>query len=409
MKQGKKSSFIKDLFTSNEKILAEWIDEKAGVKLNGNRVEDISINNPREFWKGVFKGDLGLGEAYMKGYWDTKSIDKLVRKIATADLSDNIPINPKLILRALKERLLDFHFLTVLFKRRFTDQGSKTRAKEVGEKHYDLGNDLYETMLGKSMVYTCALWRKARDLTSAQIAKMDLLGEKLRLKPGMSVLDIGGGFGSLAIHLAKKYGVRVVNIGIAKQQLKKADELAAKANLPQVNGKPAVENRFLRYQDLKPNEKFDRVISVEMIEAVSSKYLAYFMKKVAGVLKDGGLFVLQTIGLNIASRPSESWITTYIFPNGRLHSLRELVRSVEGLFTIDHLENIQDSYVPTLKAWAKNFDDNWKILKYKYGDKTKPEYKGKFYRMWKLYLLGCAGMFEAKKMQLWQIVLSKGA
>ena len=261
------------------------------------------------------------------------------------------------------------------------------RAFQVGEKHYDTGNDLFTLMLGKTMAYSCGYWRDAKNLDQAQEAKFDLICRKLNLQKGQKVLDIGCGWGSFAYHAAKNYGVNVVGISVSKEQIKFAKQLC--------KGLP-VEFRLQDYREL--NEKFDHIISIGMFEHVGVKNYREFLKISKNCLKKDGLFLLHTIGSLKSGNRMEPWLDKYIFPNSMLPSLKQITSSAEGLFVIEDVHNFGPDYDKTLMEWHKNFNKNWPKLKNKYGEK--------FYRMWNYYLLSCAATFRARKSQLWQIVLS---
>jgi cyclopropane-fatty-acyl-phospholipid synthase len=244
-------------------------------------------------------------------------------------------------------------------------------------------------MLGKYMQYSCGYWKSAQTLDEAQAAKMDLIGQKLKLEPGMKVLDIGCGFGTLAYYLAQNYGVTVVGCSISKEQTKYGESLCK--SLP-------VEFRLCDYRDL--NEKFDRIVSVGMFEHVGAKNYREFFEVANRCLKDDGLFVLQTIGNNHNSvNGFDMWSHKYIFPNGRIPYYTEVCKTIEGLWIVEDWQNFGYDYSRTLACWEDNFDKAWPDLSTKYGDK--------FYRMWKIYLNFAQGYFATRSFQLWQIVLSK--
>jgi cyclopropane-fatty-acyl-phospholipid synthase len=203
----------------------------------------------------------------------------------------------------------------------------------------------------------------------------------------MKILDIGCGWGSFGKYAAEKYRVEVVGITVSKEQLELARTLCA--GLP-------VEIRLQDYRDV--NEKFDRVVSVGMIEHVGYKNYRTYMEVVRRCLDDDGLFLLHTIGGNKSVKSVDPWINKYIFPNGMLPSIQQLSRSVEGLFVVEDWHNFSADYDKTLMAWYGNLEKNWDNLQSKYDER--------FHRMWKYYLLSCAGSFRARSNQLWQIVLS---
>ncbi|KTC86613.1 cyclopropane fatty acyl phospholipid synthase [Legionella brunensis] len=347
----------------------------AGITVNGNALWDLQIHNDQFYSRVLRDADLGLGESYMDGWWDCQRIDMLIEHIVNANIENKIKTNPQLALRLLLSKIFNFQ--------------SKKRALHVGRRHYDLGNDLFEAMLDSNMNYTCGYWKDVVTLEEAQIAKLDLTCRKLLLEPGMRLLDIGCGWGGLAKYAAENYGVKVVGITISKQQYELATERCK--NLP-------VEIRFQDYRDV--NEKFDRIASLGMFEHVG--YLNYrkYMQIVHQCLADDGLFLLHTIGSNESTTQAMPWIAKYIFPNGMLPSITQIGKATEKLFIMEDWQNLGIDYYKTLLAWHQNFNAHWSSLKANYDEK--------FFRMWNYYLLSCAGGFNTRMLQLWQIVFSKG-
>ena len=359
------------MFSSKKSI--KNLLEKADVKVNGNRDWDIQIHNEKFYSRVIGGGSLALGESYMDEWWDCKRIDLFIEKLLRAKLDEGLNIGT--ILLGIKSQILNLQ--------------SKSRASQVGEDHYDLGNELYKNMLGETMTYTCAYWKNSKNLKDAQNAKHGLICKKLKLKKGMRVLDIGCGFGEFARYASKKYGVNVVGISISKEQIK-----YAKNNC---RGLP-VEIKFLDYRSL--NEKFDRIVSIEMFEAVGYKNFKTYFEIVEKCLKPQGLFVMQVIGQNSSSKVGNPWSDKYIFKNGMLPSIKQLGETTEKILIVEDWENLSTYYSKTLHEWEKNFVDNWEKL-----EKT---YDKRFYRMWRYYLMSCAGSFQARHIQDWQIVFSRG-
>ncbi len=350
-----------------EKLLAE-----ADVQVNGSRPWDIQVHEEKFYTRVLAEGSLGLGESYMDGWWDCERLDEFFCKILRAGLDQKVkPL--KMIFDSLVARIYNFQ--------------TPARSFKVGETHYDIGNDLYSRMLDRLMIYSCAYWKDATALDEAQEAKLNLIARKLNLKPEMKVLDIGCGWGGTAKFLAENYGVRVVGVTVSKNQASFAREFCR--SLP-------VEVRLEDYREL--NEKFDRVISVGMFEHVGYKNYRTFMKVVRRCLKDDGLFLLHTIGSNISVVRTDPWIEKYIFPNSMLPSAKQICEASEGVFVMEDWHNFSVHYDKTLMAWYRNFENAWDDLKERYGER--------FYRMWKYYLLSCAGAFRARVNQLWQIVFS---
>jgi cyclopropane-fatty-acyl-phospholipid synthase len=344
----------------------------ADVNVNGSRPWDIRVHNDN-FYQTVLKyGSLGLGESYMEGWWDVPRVDEFIYRVLRAGLHKKVS-SVQDILCYLQAVLLN--------------QQCPKRSYTVGEKHYDIGNDLYECMLDKYMIYSCGFWKDASDLDGAQEAKLDMVCRKLELKPGMRVLDIGCGWGGMARFAAQNYGVEVLGVTISKEQVVLARERCK--DLP-------VEIQLQDYRSL--NETFDRILSLGMFEHVGYKNYRTFMEKVRSLLKEDGLFLLHTIGSNRSHKSTDSWINKYIFPNSMVPSAKQITNAMEGVFVLEDWHGFGADYDKTLMHWYENFNNSWHILK--------QDYDERFYRMWKYYLLSCAGSFRARYNQLWQIVLS---
>jgi len=352
----------------------EILLEPADIAVNGGRPWDIIVHNDDLFRRILAHGSLGLGEAYMDGWWDCKQIDQFVCRLLTAGID---------------RKVKTLSMAAASIWARLANRQSRKRALRVGTHHYDIGNDLYERMLDSRMIYSCAYWKGVDTLDAAQERKLDLICRKLHLEPGLRLLDIGCGWGGLARFAAERYGVQVVGITISREQLRWAEQLC--------RGLP-VEIRFQDYRAL--NETFDRVVSVGMFEHVGYKNYRTFMKVVDRCLKPGGLFLLHTIGGNEPVTTTDPWIERYIFPNGMLPSASQITSAIEGLFILEDWHNFGPDYDRTLMAWWRRFEDAWPHLKGRYDER--------FHRMWRYYLLSCAGAFRAGSNQLWQIVLSRG-
>lgn len=357
----------------NRDAVARLLSE-AGVQIDGDRPWDIAVADDRFYDRVLARGSLGLGESYMDGWWDCPALDEFFFRIQRADIGARVKQHPAILVQALRSRLINLQ--------------SGRRAFQVGERHYDIGNALFSLMLDKRMTYSCGYWNEAGSLDDAQEHKLDLICRKLGLGPGMRLLDIGCGWGSLAAYAAGHYGVSVVGITVSREQADLARTMC--------KGLP-VEIRLQDYRDVR--ETFHRVASVGMIEHVGYKNYRTCMQVVRRCLEDDGLFLLHTIGGNRSRTTVDPWIDRYIFPNGMLPSVSQLGRAVEGLFVMEDWHNFSADYDRTLMAWSRRFEDGWETL-----GKTCDE---RFHRMWRYYLLSCAGSFRARKNQLWQIVLSE--
>jgi len=365
----------------NQKAHVEKLLKQAGITINGSGAADTKIHNEKLYGRVMRGGSLALGEAYMEGWWDVKELDQFFYQILSHGISHAAAHS--------------WHELLFLAGSIMFNMQSKARAFEVGQKHYDIGNDLYEAMLDKRMTYTCGYWspsassgQAAINLDQAQEAKLDLVCKKLRLKPGDTVLDIGCGWGSFLEFAAQKYSIKGTGITISKEQA----ALARK----RCQGLP-IEIKVQDYRDTQGT--FNHIVSLGMFEHVGFKNYAAYMKKAHDLLANDGLFLLHTIGANQTSFFTDPWVEKYIFPNGILPSVSQIGKSIEKLFIMEDWHNFGHDYSKTLMAWFENFDRAWLTLQSKYDDR--------FYRMWKYYLLSFAGSFRARNLHLWQIVLSK--
>ena len=345
----------------------------ANIEINGSNAWDIQVHNPDLFKRVIGQGSLGLGEAYMDGWWDVEQLDEFFYRVLAARLQSKVT--------TLRDKL--FYVYAHLVNRQ-----TGKKAFEVGEQHYDVGNDLYERMLDKRMMYSCGYWQDAKNLDEAQEHKLELICRKLKLEPGMRVLDIGCGWGGAARYMAEKYDVEVVGVSVSKEQIALANELSEGLS---------VRYEFADYRDL--DEEFDRIYSIGMFEHVGYKNYETFFQVASRCLKDGGLFVLHSIGFQYTSEKVDPWIERYIFPNSILPSAELIGKHSGPYFKLEDWHNFGPDYTKTLMAWDENARNAWPDL---------PAYDEEFQRKWHYYLMACAGTFRACNNHLWQIVFSKG-
>lgn len=348
----------------------------AGVRFNGDAPWDIQVHDPVVYREILTRQSLGFGESYMAGHWDCDALDELFHRILRVDVDARVAAWDRW--RLLGESL----------RQRLRNPQSRDRAFEVGERHYDIGNDVFSAMLDPSMSYSCAYWARADSLDQAQRDKLDLICRKLYLRPGERLLDVGCGWGGLASHAARHYGVEVVGVTVSKEQCALARE--------RCRGLP-VRIALMDYRDLD-GERFDKAVSVGMFEHVGVRNYPVYFDTVRRMLRDDGLFLLHTIGIHRTTAGLDPWIGRYIFPNGKLPSAAELSAVLDGRFLIEDWHGFGPDYDRTLMAWWRNFDAAWPRLEDRYGPR--------FYRMWRYYLLSCAGFFRSRQGQLWQLVLS---
>jgi cyclopropane-fatty-acyl-phospholipid synthase len=241
------------------------------------------------------------------------------------------------------------------------------------------------------MQYTCAYWKNADNLNQAQRDKLDLICRKLQLEPGMRVLDTGCGFGGFAKYAAEHHGVEVYGVTLSKQQAAFGNKLC--------KGLP-VTIEVKDYRDITETG-FDRVASIGIMEHVGTKNYRAYLRQMKACLKDDGLMLLHTIGSEVTGKVTDRWISKYIFPNSILPSAVELARAAEGVLVLEDWHNFGVSYARTLLAWHANCEAAWERL-------PADHYDERFRRMWRYYLLSCAGSFASRSIQLWQLALSKG-
>lgn len=345
----------------------------ADIGIHGDRPWDLRVHREEFFGRVLREGSLGLGESYMDGWWDCEALDEFFARLLSLRIGENF-WNWRIFFQVLQQKILNLQ--------------SRSRAFLIGERHYDIGNDLYESMLGRTMAYSCGYWRNAKTLHEAQDQKHDVICRKIGLKRGQRVLDIGCGWGSFGIFAAKHYGARVTGITVSKEQVAYAREHARR--LP-------VEFRFQDYRDVEG--QFDHIISIGMFEHVGTKNYRTYMRVAKRHLKDDGLFLLHTIGRNTPAAVLDPWIARYIFPGGMLPALSEIFSASEDLFVTEDVHNFGQDYDKTLMTWYRNFQEGWLDLR--------QTYDNRFYRMWTYYLLSCAGLFRTRGAQVWQIVFSK--
>ena len=344
------------------------------VNINGSEPWDIQVKDDRFYARILAEASFGLGESYVDDWWDCGQIDAMITRLLRCNIQSRLKPSFTLLSQIIYSKVINLQ--------------SKRRAFQIGEVHYDLGNDLYQAMLDRRLTYTCGYWQEATNLDQAQEAKLDLVCRKIGLKSGQRILDIGCGWGSFAKFAAENYGVSVVGITVSKEQVKLGQELCR--NLP-------IELQLLDYRHV--NGQFDHIVSLGMFEHVGHKNHRTFFEVVRRCLKNEGLFLLHTIGANRSYTINDPWINKYIFPNSLVPSAKHITSATEGLFVMEDWHNFSVYYDQTLMAWHQNFQAHWSELS--------EHYDQRFKRMWQYYLLVCAGAFRARVQHVWQIVFSK--
>jgi cyclopropane-fatty-acyl-phospholipid synthase len=342
------------------------------VALDGNNPWDIRVRDNDFFRRVLSAGSLGVGEAYMDGQWECERLDEMLYRVFRS---------------GAERRLPTFKQAWAAVTARIFNPQTPRRSFVVGRKHYDIGDDLYERMLDSRMIYSCAYWRDAQTLDQAQEAKLDLVCRKLRLEPGMEVLDIGCGWGGAARFAAERYGVRVTGVTVSRNQAQTATE--------RCKGLP-VKILLSDYRSL--DQRFDRIYSLGMFEHVGFRNYRTYFQVVRRMLAPDGLFLLHTIGSNVSEQAVDPWIERYIFPNSMLPSIAQIASASEKLFVVEDWHSFGSDYDRTLLAWHERFIAAWPELAEKYGERFK--------RMWEFWLLASAASFRARRIQLWQVLMS---
>jgi cyclopropane-fatty-acyl-phospholipid synthase len=363
MKQGRAEDIVRELLSG------------AGITVGGPEPWDIQVHDPRFYERLLRQASMGLGESYMDGWWDVPALEEFIDRIVRANFKHVIQGDWRRWGLPLRALLLNLQ--------------SRSRAYEVAQVHYDLGNDLYQRMLDKRMVYTCGYWREAKTLEEAQEAKLDLICRKVGLKPGMKVLDLGCGWGGFAAFAAERYGCQVRGVSVSKEQVALAKEMWKGLSVEFILGD---------YRDMTGS--YDAVVSIGMAEHIGYKNHRTMMEVIHRCLKPEGVALVHTIANNVSRRHGIPFIEKYIFPNACAPSLAQLGKAIEGLFVLEDLHNLGADYYHTLMAWWRNFDAAWPELR-------SARYDDRFYKMWKFYLLAAAGASRCRDGQLFHLVLTR--
>lgn len=349
--------------------------EGTGVEINGSNPWDIVVNNDGFYTRAIQERELGFGESYMDGWWDCDDLAEMINKLFLSKIYAKLKLSPDL--------------LKLIFLATVTNRQSLKNAKQKIQDTYSVHQDVFQYTLGETMGYTCGYWKDTDDDSQAQINKFDLICKKLHLEKGMTLLDLGCGWGTFSKYAAETYGVDVTGVTLAGEQSDYATALNQDLKNVRIVNKD--------YREL--TGKFDRITSIGMTEHIGPKNYRTFLQKQKALLTDDGIILQHTIGSNRSSKVSNAFIDKYIFPGGVIPSLKQLTKA-KGDLIVEDIQNIGPDYDPTLVAWYNNFDRHY--------DKLKDKYDERFYRMWKFYLLVCAGTFRSRHLHLYQIVYRKG-
>jgi cyclopropane-fatty-acyl-phospholipid synthase len=355
---------------------------------SGVPIARIEVRSPRA-WRMLLRGSNGLAEAFAQGLWDSPDPTAVVRVAARNAAA----------LDRLRRRLAPL-LAPAQRARALVSHNTRSRSRRDIAAHYDLGNELFELMLDPTMSYSCALFeRPGMSLQEASLAKLDHVCRKLQLEPGDHLLEIGSGWGALAMHAAGVYGARVTTTTISREQHIYTSEQVRRAGL-----RDRVTVLCEDYRDLRGS--YDKLVSIEMIEAVGWKHFGTFFARCSQLLAPHGAMLLQAITIDDEAyeveKASKSFINTYIFPNGCLPSLPVIEQSVERRtdMTVAHLEDITSHYVHTLRRWRTSFEMSAQRL-------AALGYDERFQRIWRLYLAYCEAGFAERRIRDLQLLLAK--
>jgi cyclopropane-fatty-acyl-phospholipid synthase len=309
----------------------------------------------------------------MDGVWDAADLAEFFNKVLLAGLGSKLKITPNLVWQIVQAKVLNMQ--------------NVERSRRVAAMHYN-ETDAYRASLDDRMTGSCGYWPEGvTNVNEAQEAKLDLVCRKIGLKAGQLVWDIGCGWGAFMGFAAEKYGARCVGVTVSPDQAAYGRERYK--NLP-------VEFQVKDYREFEG--KTDHVVSMGMFEHVGHKNYRTYFEKARQVIKDDGLFMMHTIGSKWSTDTIEPWLEKYIFPGGVIPSMAQIGKAIDGLFATVDVHNIGPHYDKTLVAWNDNFEAKWTR-------RNTPE-DVRFYRLWRYYLLCCAGGFRSRILQVWQFVLS---
>ena len=319
------------------KPLFESLIAGTGIRIGGDRPWDIQVHRDR-LYRRALRGSLGIGESYLDGDWDCAALDELFRRVLSSNAQQRPLVRAGAALKSLQARL--------------TNLQTRHRSRAVAEEHYDIDHRMYALFLGPWNQYTCCFFDGTTDLERAEVIKLEMICDKLELKAGDRLLDIGCGWGGFAKYAASTRGCEVTGISLSDEQIRFATDYT--------RGLP-VTIRKLDYRDLPDSglPPFDKVSIIGMIEHVGYKNYAGLMDVVHQMMKPDGLFLLHTIGNCEKTTVVDPWIEKYIFRNSMVPAMSQLADAAEGKFVVEDWENYGHHYSTTLQAWHDRFNANW--------------------------------------------------
>jgi len=356
----------------------------AGAELRAR----ITVHDPAA-WRGAMRGSVGLGETYVDGLWETDDLVTLIR-VAARELRETSGV------RAAVARPRGWAHRV----RGLVPDNTRTRARRHIAAHYDLGNELFASFLDERMLYSCAYFpHEEASLEEAQLAKLERICAELRLGPENHLLEIGSGWGGLAIHAAREHGCRVTTTTISPAQHELASRRVREAGLGD-----RVEVLMKDYRDLRGS--YDRLVSVEMIEAVGWRHFDEYFRRCSELLSSKGLMLLQAITIDDrlyeAEKAARSFANTHVFPGGCLPSNKLIADCLERVTDMREvwMSDITEHYPPTLASWRQRFLDTWERLRAR-------GYDERFRRLWEFYLCSSEAGFRERRIADVQLLLAK--
>jgi cyclopropane-fatty-acyl-phospholipid synthase len=357
-------------------------------------IADINIHKSQFFKRLALYGDIGFAESYMDGDFETSDLTALI----TLAL-----INSKTLATKSEDKNHN-RFVNLLPQfnkiKHWMRKNSKTQSQKNISEHYDLSNDFFELMLDDTMMYSSAVFADPEEsLYTAQKRKIKLLADKLRLKPGAKVLEIGSGWGAMAIHLAKERQCQVTTVTLSKEQ-----KALCEKRFKEEEVEKQVEILLKDYRDLEGT--FDAIIAVEMFEAVGKEYFNIFFKKCESLLKPSGVMVMQIITMPDqrydAYSKGTDFIQKYIFPGGHLPSVGKILETTTTYTRLNllHMEEFTEDYAKTLRLWHNAFLEKLDKVK-------KLGFDAYFIRMWRMYLSYCEAAFVTRNINLVQVAFTR--
>ncbi len=347
--------------------------DRADVRLDGSRPHDIRVHDSRVFSRVAVHGSVGLGEAYLDGWWSTDDLEELAYRLASARLQRVTEWLPRGMVQNVTARLFN--------------QQTRGLAQRVARDHYEMGNDLFSGFFGRYKNYSCAYFQDTDDLDRAQRQKLDLICKKLDLRPGDRLLDVGGGWGELARHAAAEYGAKVTSINISEEQMR-----YARAHCKGLD----VTVQRCDYRDVRG--AFDKVAAIAMFTHIGQRNYRTFMQSIRRVLEPGGIFIMEGVWGNVSTNRIDAWMDKYVFPGAMIPSGAQTFQAFEDIFVAEDIHNFGPHYLKTLRAWDANFEAAWPELRERYGERM--------HRIFNYYFRTIAGFFRARALQNWHLVLT---